>query len=199
MIIPTLTTTRLKLRAFTSADIDPFHQIVSDRDVLRYFPNPNPPTRAKVEKMVAGQLEHWAKHNYGWWAAEPHPKESFRAEPHPKESFRAEPHPKESFSGWCGLQYLPETDEVEVAYMLGKPYWGQGLATEAGQAALDYGFKDLALQSIVGIVHIEHKASQRVLEKLGLEFAEQKPYFGMECYRYVIECPMPYASVSSSG
>ena len=51
------------------------------------------------------------------------------------------------FIGRCGL--LPWTIdgrfEVEVAYMLAKPYWGQGLGTEAAQAILDYGFEKLGL------------------------------------------------------
>jgi ketosteroid isomerase-like protein len=70
---------------------------------------------------------------------------------------------------------------------LGQPFWGQGFATEAGQAGLRYGFDELGVESIVGIVHPENKASQRVLEKLGLRLTQRTQYFGMDCYRYAIE------------
>jgi ribosomal-protein-alanine N-acetyltransferase len=85
------------------------------------------------------------------------------------------------------LQFLPETDEIEVAYLLGKLYWGQGLATEAALAGLRYGFQVLELETIVAIVHPENAASRRVIEKLGMPFAEHAHYFGMDVCRYVME------------
>ena len=45
-----------------------------------------------------------------------------------------------------------------------------GYATEAAQGCLEYGFKALRLKKIIGNVKREHGASQRVLEKLGMEY-----------------------------
>ena len=70
---------------------------------------------------------------------------------------------------------------------MGKAYWGKGLATEAAQACLQYGFENVEVESIVAIVHPENLASQRVIEKLGMLFVDQAHYFGMDCYRYSIE------------
>ena len=78
-------------------------------------------------------------------------------------------------------------DEVEVDFILGSQFWGQGFATEAGQASLKYGFENLDLDIIVGIVHSDNIASQRVLEKIGMRLMEEKEFFGMACYRYAIE------------
>ena len=50
--------------------------------------------------------------------------------------------------GWNGLQFLPETEEVEVGYLLGKAFWRQGLATEGAKASVRYGFEELGLQTI---------------------------------------------------
>jgi RimJ/RimL family protein N-acetyltransferase len=167
MRIPTITTSRLILRALAEEDIGPLHCILGDRDVLRYFPNTNPPTRDRVQKLISGQLKHWEERGYGWWAIE----------------LRSQ----NELIGWSGLQFLPETEEVEVAYLLGKAFWGKGLATEAARAGLQYGFEDIELESIVAIVHPENIASQRVIEKLGMLFVDQSHYFGMDCYRYSIE------------
>lgn len=167
MEIPTITTAQLVLRPLVKKDAAPFHRAFSDRDVLRYFPNTNPPSLEQIEKMIAGQWRHWTKYRYGWWAVEPQTENKF--------------------IGWCGLQYLPDTKETEVAYMLDKNYWGRGWATEGARASLKYGFEELALESIVGIVHTENIASQRVLEKAGLAFVEEAEYFGMDCYRYVLD------------
>ena len=47
--------------------------------------------------------------------------------------------------------------------------WGQGIATEAGRAVLDHGFRRLGFDPIVAVTHPANLASQRVLEKLGLK------------------------------
>jgi RimJ/RimL family protein N-acetyltransferase len=167
MSIPTITTSRLILRAFTKEDVEPLHRILGEEDVLRYFPNPNPPSQDQVGKLISSQLKHWAEHGYGWWAVEPRWENSL--------------------IGWSGLQFLPETKEVEVAYLLDKAFWGKGLASEAAQASLQFGFENFELESIVAIVHPENIASQRVIEKLGMSFVDQARYFGMDCYRYSID------------
>ena len=92
--------------------------------------------------------------------------------------------------GWSGLQYLPETDEIEIGYLLARPYWGQGLATECARVGMKFGFDNLKIPTIIGIVHPENFASQRVLEKIGLMFQEKAEYFGMECYKYLADNSM---------
>ncbi len=71
------------------------------------------------------------------------------------------------FIGRCGL--LPWTidgqNEVKVAYLISKTYWGQGLGTEAAQAILDYGFEKLNLSRLICLVDEENLASIRVAEK----------------------------------
>ncbi len=165
MTIPTLVTARLTLRPFTEADAGPLHRILNEEGILRYFPRPDPPDLARVQRLIAGQIEHWAEHELGWWAVE----------------LRS----TGELLGWNGLQYLPETQEVEVGYLLDKQHWGHGLATEGAQAALRFGAETLGLGSIVGIVHPENLASQRVLEKAGLTFVNEADYFGMHVRRYV--------------
>ena len=168
MTISTLKTKRLTLRPFNPNDIDPLHHIVNQPDVFRYFPNPDPPPdKEKVERIIKRQLSHWAEHGYGWWAVE-----------HQE---------KPGLIGWQGLQYLPETDEVEVGYLLAKPYWGQGLGTEGAKASLSYGFDTLGITQIIGLTHPDNIASQRVLEKAGLKFSNKAHYFGIDVYRYVID------------
>jgi len=53
---------------------------------------------------------------------------------------------------------------------------------------LKFGFDHFAdLHNIIAIVHPENIASQRVALKAGLAFVERTNYFGMDCYRYIIE------------
>ena len=172
MAIPTRKTERLTLRSFTGSDAILLHRIMGQPDMLRFFPNSTPPEVDRVERLVNFQLAHWEEYGYGWWAIE-------KVEV-------VEEKEKGHFIGWAGLQFLPDTDEVEVAYMLDKNYWGRGLATEAANEGLRYGFEQLKVNEIVGIVHPENAASIRVIEKMGMTFDVRKPYFGMDCFRYVL-------------
>ena len=92
----------------------------------------------------------------------------------------------EKMIGWSGLQFLSETGEVEIAYLIAKPYWGQGLATESAHVGLTFGFENIGLHQIVAIVQTENFASQRVVQKLGMNFVDQSRYFGMVCFRYAM-------------
>ena len=171
IITPTLTTPRLTLRPFTEADAEPLHRILNEDGILRYFPRPEPPDLARVQRLIAGQLRHWEEHGLGWWAVELRSTSDLRA--------------TGELLGWNGLQYLPDTEEVEVGYLLSRRHWGQGLATEGAQAALRFGVETLRLGSIIGVVHPENIASQRVLAKAGLTFINEADYFGMHVCRYV--------------
>ena len=67
--------------------------------------------------------------------------------------------------GEIGLHPLPNNTQGQVAYWIAEPYWGQGLATEAVQAVLSFGFQQLHLQLIYGECKRDNLASVRVLEK----------------------------------
>ncbi|MEW5701995.1 MAG: GNAT family N-acetyltransferase [Candidatus Zixiibacteriota bacterium] len=167
MDIPTILTSRLVLRAFRLGDVDRLHEILNENGILRHFPNPEPPDRERVEKFIEAQLTHWEEHGYGWWAVERRDQAAL--------------------IGWVGLQYLPDTDETEVAFLLSGCHWGQGLATEGAQASLAFGFTRFPFDQIVAVAHPQNAASLRVLEKLGMTFTHEAVYFGMPVRRYVIQ------------
>ncbi len=71
--------------------------------------------------------------------------------------------------GWCGLDHRDQTRSNPVLfYLLKAKYWGQGLATEAARAVLDYAFVELELPGIDSAATYENIASRRVMEKLGM-------------------------------
>jgi ribosomal-protein-alanine N-acetyltransferase len=167
MPIPTITTPNLTLRAFNPDDAELMHRILAGKDVLRYFPGTNAPTPEQVERMIESVLKHWEEKGYGLWAVELRQNGDL--------------------IGRCGLQLIADTAEVEIDFIIDRQYWGRGLATEVGKASLKYGFEELGLVAVVGIVHPENLAAKRVLEKLGMQFVEATEYFGMACYRYLVE------------
>jgi ribosomal-protein-alanine N-acetyltransferase len=164
--IPTITTQHLTLRPLTMNDINPLFRVFSEQDMLEYFPNPNPPNLERMQEIIENQIQQWKEHGCGWWGVVPHGETEV--------------------AGWNGLQYLPETNETEVGYMLSRKFWGKGYSTEGAHAGLEFGFKNLGLDQIVGLVHPENIASQRVLLKCGMSFTYQANYFDMEMFRYQI-------------
>lgn len=69
--------------------------------------------------------------------------------------------------GSCGLGRRP-SGAVELGYWIARPFWGRGLATEAGIALVDIA-RTLGLQSLEASHFVDNPASGRVLEKLGFE------------------------------
>jgi RimJ/RimL family protein N-acetyltransferase len=67
------------------------------------------------------------------------------------------------FLGWCGLFPLEESGMIELGYRCARAAWGQGIATNAGGAVLDHGFRVLGFDPIVAVAHPDNRASPRCL------------------------------------
>ncbi len=165
MEIPILTTPRLILRPWSPSDADRLFTILQEAEMFKYFPQSKAPERPWVDKYIKGHLAHWQERGYGHWAV----------------ANRADG----EVIGWNGLEYLPETGETEVAYLLSRQTWGRGFATEAAGAALAFGRGNCHLHPIIGLVHPDNIGSLRVLEKIGLVFSNRANYWGMEFLRYI--------------
>ena len=146
---------RLVFRRLKMSDLDSLYALYSDPEVRRYFPEgtlTREETRAEIEWFLLGHPED---PSLGLWATIH------------KET--------DHFIGRCGL--LPWTidgrPEIEVAYLLAKEYWGQGLATEAARAILDYGFERLRLSRLICLIDEDNLASIKVAMKIGMTFESE--------------------------
>jgi len=165
--IITLATERLFLRQFTMDDRDALFKIAQEPNIFQYFPTKTAWEMEKVERNIQHQIDHWEDLGYGLWAVT-----------------LAE---SGQLMGWCGLEFLPDTNETEVGYLLSGKFWGKGYATEAARASVQFGKNDLGLQEIIGLTDPLNIASQRVLEKSGLTFTRKQVYFGMEMFRFATQ------------
>jgi len=78
------------------------------------------------------------------------------------------------FTGLAVPEFLPEVmPAVEIGWRLGRPFWGQGLATEAARAALRFGLIDRGLDRIVSIAQAGNDASERIMGKLGMRLERE--------------------------
>jgi len=141
-------TRRLRLRRFTPDDLDLHHALLSDPEVTRYVGG----VRTREESTEAFHtrvLPYYDEHpGLGAWAT------------------------IERETGACIgthlLNHIHGESYIQVGYILFKPYWGRGYATEMARALLRYGFSQLRLPTINAITDLPNTASQRVLLKCGL-------------------------------
>ena len=150
MTVPELRTPRLRLRAWCAADLEPFRALNADSEVMRHFPNVL--TAAESDAMGGRIAAHFLQHGFGLWAVE---------------APGIAP-----FLGFVGLAVVGFeahfTPCVEVSWRVAREHWGHGYATEAGRAALEFGFERLGLEEIVAFTVPDNVASRRVMERLGM-------------------------------
>lgn len=156
-----LETKRLLLRRFVTNDLDDLFAFYSDPDVIKYIPDAPRTYEETKEELEWHRNGHPKFPELGLWATIY------------KETGQ--------FIGRCGL--LPWTidgqHEVEAAFALSKAFWGQGLATEAAQGIVQYGFEHLQLSRLICLIDHDNQASIKVATKIGMTFEkESKDEYG---------------------
>jgi RimJ/RimL family protein N-acetyltransferase len=76
--------------------------------------------------------------------------------------------------GRVGLHFPDGWPGLEVGWTLGKEYWGQGYATEAARAAIDYGFLTQGVERLLSVIDIDNLASQAVACRVGETKGQQR-------------------------
>jgi ribosomal-protein-alanine N-acetyltransferase len=144
-----LETPRLILREFVPDDADALARVLSDPETMRYYPAPF--DRAGVGQWIICNLRRYLANGHGLWALDL------------KSSGE--------MIGDCGitLQDVDGEPLPEIGYHLRRDLWGQGLASEAACACLDYGFTQLKADLLISLVRPENVPSCKVAERNGMK------------------------------
>lgn len=156
--IPVLHTARLTLRALAPGDLDGFAAMQSDPLVMRHLGTGETRTREETWDLMARMLGQWALRGYGMFAME--------------ETASGR------FAGRAGILHPYVWPEPELAYGLDRPFWGQGLATEAALALRDWAFATQGFTRMISYVRPANADSVKVLHKLGATFAGEQTMLG---------------------
>ncbi|MDX6694679.1 MAG: hypothetical protein QOF02_2282 [Blastocatellia bacterium] len=151
-------TTRLCLRQFTTGDLDALAGIFSDSLVLKYLATGTAATREETEAALLSIIRHWRLNGYGRWAVADRVTQKL--------------------IGYGGLRNFDGTPEL--VYLLDRPYWGRGLATEIARACLEYGFMRQKFERIIAFAQPGNLASLRVMEKAGMKFDRNDNFFNID-------------------
>jgi RimJ/RimL family protein N-acetyltransferase len=71
-----------------------------------------------------------------------------------------------------------EAETPELGYWFGVDHWGQGFATEAARAVLDFTFEEFDIAFVRSFARVSNPASRNVLEKCGFQWS------GVELHRF---------------
>ena len=148
--MPIATSDRLLFRPWSFNDIGPFQPIAKDPEVMRYIGAGEPWTDDGIAFFVGKQVAYQETLGFSLWALELRPASGP--------------------IGFCGLQPLPGTDDIETGWWLAKEHWGRGLGSEAGGVAMALAFERYGLDRITAIAQPPNRASIRIMEKLGMRF-----------------------------
>jgi RimJ/RimL family protein N-acetyltransferase len=148
-----LETERLMLRRPTLADVKAIARLANDRRIAenaRRLPHPYSPDHA-VE-FVRGIANH--KRETAFLIEHNHTP-----------------------IGMVGVDWL-EPEAPELGYWLGVEHWGQGFATEAARAVIDFTFEEFDVEQLMSGARVANPSSRNILEKCGFQWS------GVELHRF---------------
>jgi RimJ/RimL family protein N-acetyltransferase len=148
---PTIETERLVLRRWKERDREEFAALNADPEVMEHFPGVL--SAEESDQMLRRIDRQFVEFGFGLWAVDIKWAEKF--------------------IGFCGLA-VPTfqthfTPAVEIGWRFARDEWGNGYATEAARAALDFGFEQAALDEILSWTIPANERSQGVMARLGLK------------------------------
>lgn len=146
-------TPRLLLRRWhEDDDLVPMAEIHADPEVMRWIRDGSVLDLEQTAESIERWEEEWDEEGFGLFAVE----------------LLA----SGELIGFVGLSvpgFLPEVlPAVEIGWRLGTPFWGQGYASEAAQAVLEFALTDRGLDRVISIARIGNDASENVMRKLGM-------------------------------
>jgi RimJ/RimL family protein N-acetyltransferase len=149
------TTDRLRADRPTPADRDDYVAGLGDPRLAAWlWPPPLEPP--DLDAWLRRDIERWERYGFGTWVLRD----------------RA----TGAFVGRAGLARTE--DAVELAWTIVPDRWGEGLATEAARAAVDYA-RELGLAELVAFTLPANAASEGVMRKLGMEPAGAIEHAGL--------------------
>src|SRR5262245_18192804 len=145
--IPLVATPRLRLRAFTLADLDAYAAMCADEEVMRYIGSGGTVGRDVAWRHLAMFLGSWALAGHGMWALE-----------------RKSDGVLIGRAGYLNPEGWPG---CELAWLLARDAWGQGYAFEAARAALEHGRRELGLRDLISLIRPDNARSIALAVRLG--------------------------------
>ena len=159
-------TERLYLRPIGRSDVEGYHQLLSDPQVMKFIGLAAGHTFSldEVHSLIDGAMRIWNERGYGRWSV-----------------FERE---TDEFVGFCGFRC--EDGVPELITTIHERFWGTGYAVEGCDASLDYGFDNLGFTEVCSYTRSENTRARHMLNKIGAEFLGIVDFYGVEAAAFRI-------------
>jgi RimJ/RimL family protein N-acetyltransferase len=158
-----LQTERLLMRPPAEADLQDLVALHDDPGMVRVF---GTTTRSEMVDWIARARQEWDRRGHG--------------------RVVIRDRRDGAFLGRSGLRFWPEFGEVELGWSLAAAARGRGIATEAGRAWLDWGFRELDDPYFTSMIDPWNTASIAVAERLGMTFLRDDRLHGEPILVYAL-------------
>jgi RimJ/RimL family protein N-acetyltransferase len=165
LIINSILTNRLVLKPLEKSDDEDLFGLHSDPEVMKFLREPDSDI-FQTKRRINEILDYSSQNDgLGLWSV------------FEKES--------KNFIGWGVLVHIDHNllNPIEVGFRLHQKSWRKGYAHEIGSALLDHA-KNIDLESVCGITSDDNIASQKTLEKCGMQFIENRNYYNQQVLYY---------------
>jgi ribosomal-protein-alanine N-acetyltransferase len=154
----------LGFRPLLDSDVDYLIQLDCDPEIKKFFPG-GALTKDKIPEKLKEYQDKYNKYGYGCYLV-----------------FELK---NDKFIGRAGMSDL-DTGETEVGYLIVKELWGKGFATRIVKALLNWCKHNLHKDRVIAFTPVEHKASERVMQKAGMRYLKKAtmPNVPGECVVY---------------
>ncbi|QRH03602.1 GNAT family N-acetyltransferase [Shewanella litorisediminis] len=156
MALEPIFTERLTLREFNLTDADDILALLTTPDFIRNIGDRGVKDLESAHTYLKdGPIKSYREHGFGLW--------------------RIGLAEDDRFIGTCGLILRDTLPAVDIGYALLPTFYGQGFAIEAARACMATRL-DFGLEQVIAIVAEDNLPSQRLLEKLGMQFSGRIPF-----------------------
>jgi len=162
---------RLWLRELTLDDLDFVAEMLADPDVMRFYPKRLDRTESRV--WIERQRQRYRDDGHSLWLVVE----------------RATGRPL----GQVGLirQVVRGVPESEIGYLIHRPYWRRGFATEAALGVRQHAFETLGRRRVISLIRPENTPSQGVARKLGMQAEGEVLCQGLTHVVFAVVAPCP--------
>lgn len=157
-------TPRLLLRSWHDDDLAPMADINAGVRVMRWIDDGSVRDLDHTAEDIERWEEEWDEEGFGLFAVELLASGELIG-----------------FMGLSVPEFLPETmPAVAISWRIGSQFWGQGYASEAAHATLEFALQDRGLDRVISINRVGDNASENVIRKLGMvpELETAHPMYG---------------------
>ncbi|WP_435243603.1 GNAT family N-acetyltransferase [Streptomyces cucumeris] len=145
-------TPRLLLRTWHDDDLAPMADINADPRVMRWIDDGSVRDLDRTAEDIERWEEEWDEEGFGLFAVELLASGELIG-----------------FTGLSVPVFLPEVmPAVAISWRIGSPFWGQGYASEAAHATLEFALQDRGLDRVISVNRVGDNASENVIRKLGM-------------------------------